>query len=101
LDADMDRLLNRAAHDLRISRSEFIRSQLRRVLEQFREHPAPRSAGVVKSRIRERGIKADLFATADRAHRRATKHRGARERPRNAGGALQAGARRSKFLQYA
>ncbi len=66
LDADMDRLLNRAAHDLRTSRSEFIRSQLRRVLEQFREHPAPRSAGVVKTRIRERGTKAELFAKLER-----------------------------------
>ena len=66
LDADMDRLLNRAAHDLGTSRSEFIRSQLRRVLEQFRDHPAPRSAGLVKSRLRERGTKAELFSKLER-----------------------------------
>jgi metal-responsive CopG/Arc/MetJ family transcriptional regulator len=39
LDPDEDRLLTRAARDRGVSRSEFIRQQLRLVLEQYRPHP--------------------------------------------------------------
>jgi len=66
LDADMDRLLDRAAQEARISRSEFIRVQLRRVLERYRRHPKPRSAGVVKTPLRDRGNDAELFAKLER-----------------------------------
>ena len=62
LDADMDRLLSRVARKLRTSRSEFIRSRLRLVLEQYRDHPKPRSGGVLSMRTRERGTERELFA---------------------------------------
>jgi metal-responsive CopG/Arc/MetJ family transcriptional regulator len=60
LDLQDDRLLTRAARERGISRSEFIRQQLRLVLEQYREHPTPRSAGVVTS-LPERGNEGELF----------------------------------------
>lgn len=60
LDLDDDRLLTRAARERGVSRSEFIRQQLRLVLEQYRPHPKPRSAGVVKT-LRERGDERELF----------------------------------------
>ena len=41
----MDRLLDTASKEKGVSRSEFIRLQLRRVLEQYKRHPRPRSAG--------------------------------------------------------
>jgi metal-responsive CopG/Arc/MetJ family transcriptional regulator len=66
LDADMDRLLDRAARDARTSRSEFIRVQLRRALEKYRPHPAPRSAGAVKGRFREPGTERNLFSKLER-----------------------------------
>jgi metal-responsive CopG/Arc/MetJ family transcriptional regulator len=66
LDAEMDRLLDVAARERHTSRSEFIRSQLRRALEQFRPHPKPRSAGVVKSRLHERGDERELFRHLER-----------------------------------
>ena len=56
-----DRLLTQAARSTGVSRSEFIRRQLDIVLEQYRPHPRPRSAGVIKSRLAERGDEADLF----------------------------------------
>jgi hypothetical protein len=61
LDTETDRLLEQAARERGVSRSEFVRAQLRRVLEQFREHPKPRSAGVIRDRLRERGDEDDLF----------------------------------------
>jgi hypothetical protein len=66
LDADTDRLLSRAARELRTSRSEFIRSRLRLVLEQYRDHPKPRSAGLLKARLRERGHERELFEKLER-----------------------------------
>lgn len=60
LDPDDDRLLTRAARERGVSRSEFIRQQLRLVLEQYRDHPRPKSAGVVSS-LPERGDEGELF----------------------------------------
>ena len=57
LDPEVDRLLSRAARERGVSRSEFIRQHLALVLEQYRRHPKPRSAGIVEQ--------------ADRARRRA------------------------------
>lgn len=61
LDPDDDRLLSRAAQERGVSRSEFIRQHLALVLEQYRRHPKPRSAGVVRS-LRERGDERELFS---------------------------------------
>ncbi|HJZ73427.1 MAG TPA: CopG family transcriptional regulator [Vicinamibacterales bacterium] len=60
LDPKDDRLLSRAARDRGISRSEFIRQHLALVLEQYRRHPKPRSAGSV-GELRERGDERELF----------------------------------------
>jgi hypothetical protein len=60
LDPADDRLLTRAARDRGVSRSEFIRQQLSLVLEQYRRHPRPQSAGVI-NRLRERGDEDELF----------------------------------------
>jgi metal-responsive CopG/Arc/MetJ family transcriptional regulator len=60
LDPQDDRLLTRAARERGVSRSEFIRQQLRLVLEQYRPHPKPRSAGVVRA-LSERGDEGELF----------------------------------------
>jgi metal-responsive CopG/Arc/MetJ family transcriptional regulator len=65
LDAQTDRLLGAAARAHGVSRSEFIRVQLRRALEQYRSHPKPRSAGVVR-RLGERGDERELFRTLER-----------------------------------
>ena len=61
LDPDLDRLLTRAARDQGISRSEFIRQQLRWVLEQYRKHPRPRSAGIIRHPLPQRGDESELF----------------------------------------
>jgi hypothetical protein len=50
LDTETDRLLDIAAREQRVSRSEFIRAQLRRALEQYKDHPKPRSAGTMRGR---------------------------------------------------
>src|SRR2546428_4123468 len=47
LDPEDDRLLSRAAREHGVSRSEFVRQHLALVLEQYRRHPKPRSAGIV------------------------------------------------------
>jgi hypothetical protein len=60
LDPADDRLLTRAARDCGVSRSEFIRQQLSLVLEQYRRHPRPQSAGVI-GRLRQRGDEDELF----------------------------------------
>jgi hypothetical protein len=60
LDPVDDRLLSRAARARGISRAEFIRQHLALVLEQYRRHPRPRSAGVVRS-LKERGNESELF----------------------------------------
>jgi hypothetical protein len=61
LDPEMDILLTRAARERGVSRAEFIRSQLALVLERYRRHPRPRSAGVIRRAMRERGDEAELF----------------------------------------
>jgi metal-responsive CopG/Arc/MetJ family transcriptional regulator len=60
LDPEDDRLLTRAARERGVSRSEFIRQQLRLVLEQYRPHPKPRSAGVLRS-LAQRGDESELY----------------------------------------
>ena len=60
LDPDDDRLLSRAAEERGVSRSEFIRQHLALVLEQYRRHPRPRSAGIIR-RLKERGNERELF----------------------------------------
>jgi metal-responsive CopG/Arc/MetJ family transcriptional regulator len=60
LDLEDDRLLSRAARERGISRSEFIRQHLALALEQYRRHPRPRSAGVVRA-LTERGDERELF----------------------------------------
>ena len=60
LDPEDDRLLSRAARERGISRSEFIRQHLALVLEQYRRHPRPRSAGIVWA-LTERGDGRELF----------------------------------------
>jgi len=60
LDPAFDRLLTRAARLRGVSRSEFIRQQLALVLEQYRTHPRPSSAGIVRA-LPERGDEAELF----------------------------------------
>ena len=60
LDLEADRLLTRAARERGVSRSEFIRRQLALVLEQYRRHPRPRSAEIVRS-LSERGDESELF----------------------------------------
>ncbi len=66
LDADTARLVDRAAREYGVSRAEFVRRQLRRVLEQFREHPKPRSAGIIRTRLVERGDESELFRDLER-----------------------------------
>jgi len=60
LDPEADRLLTRAARDRGVSRSEFVRQQLALVLEQYRRHPRPKSAGIIRS-LAERGDESELF----------------------------------------
>lgn len=60
LDPKDDRLLTRAARERGVSRSEFIRQQLALVLEQYRRHPKPRSAGAVRA-LPQRGDEGELF----------------------------------------
>lgn len=66
LDAETDRLLDIAARDRGLSRSEFVRIQLRRVLEQYRAHPKPRSAGAMKRSRAPRDEEAALFRKLER-----------------------------------
>lgn len=61
LDPETDALLSKAARAEKTSRSAFIRRALGLVLERYRDHPMPRSAGVVKGRLRERGDEQELF----------------------------------------
>ena len=61
LDPEDDRLLSRAARERRVSRSEFIRQHLAVLLEQYRRHPRPRRAGIVRT-LSERGDERELFS---------------------------------------
>jgi metal-responsive CopG/Arc/MetJ family transcriptional regulator len=65
LDPAHDRLLSRAARERGVSRSEFIRQQLALVLEQYRRHPKPASAGTLK-RLSQRGDESELFGGRNR-----------------------------------
>jgi hypothetical protein len=76
LEPAMDRLLSRAAEERGVSRAEFIRQQLALVLEQYRDHPRPKSAGTARRLhervlhergLHERGDEAELFAHPRRA----------------------------------
>ena len=60
LDPEDDRLLSRAARERGISRSAFIRQHLALVLEQYRRHPRPRSAGIIRT-LKERGDEREMF----------------------------------------
>jgi hypothetical protein len=60
LSREDDRLLLRAAREPKISPSEFIRQHLAIVLEQYRRHPKPRSAGIVRA-LTEHGDERELF----------------------------------------
>ena len=60
LDPDYDRLLTRAARERGVSRSEFIRQQLALALEQYRRHPKPASAGIIKE-FPKRGDEGEMF----------------------------------------
>jgi len=66
LEPDMDALLTRAADERGMSRSEFVRQQLALVLEQYRRHPRPKVAGIIRRRLPERGDEADLYADRGR-----------------------------------
>jgi metal-responsive CopG/Arc/MetJ family transcriptional regulator len=66
LDAELDRLLDRAARERGVSRSEFIRAQLRRVLEQYRSHPRPKSAGVIRGPLGEAADEERLYRELER-----------------------------------
>ena len=57
----MDSLLTRAARERGVSRAAFVRQQLALVLEQYRNHPPPRVAGIVRKPLRERGDEAELY----------------------------------------
>ena len=60
LDPEDDRLLSHAARERGVSRSAFIRQYLALVLEQYRRHPKPRSAGIIRA-LAERGDESELF----------------------------------------
>lgn len=60
LEPEMDALLTLAAEARGTSRSEFVRQQLALVLEQYRAHPRPRTAGIVR-RLPDRGDEVELF----------------------------------------
>jgi hypothetical protein len=60
LDLEADRLLTQAARERGVSRSEFIRQHLDLVLEQYRRHPKPKSAGIIRS-LSVRGDESELF----------------------------------------
>jgi len=62
LDPEADRLPSRAARERGVSRSEFIRQHLALVLEEYRRHPRPSSAGIV-CKLRKRGDERELFGT--------------------------------------
>jgi len=66
LEPKMDALLTRAAEERGVSRAEFVRQQLELVLEQYRKHPRPRSAGVIRRELPERGEESELFRDARR-----------------------------------
>ena len=61
LEPEMDALLTRAAKNCGISRSEYVRQQLALPLEQYRTHPRPRVAGIIRRRLPERGDEAELY----------------------------------------
>ena len=63
LDPEQDSLLTVAAEAEGVSRSEFVRRSLRFLLEQYRDHPLPRSAGIIEEALPERGDEGELFGS--------------------------------------
>lgn len=59
---EMDALLTLAAEQRGVSRAEFVRQQLALVLEQYRRHPKPEVAGIIRRTLKERGNEAELYA---------------------------------------
>jgi Arc/MetJ-type ribon-helix-helix transcriptional regulator len=66
LEPKMNAALSRAAKARGVSRSEFVRQQLSLVLEQWMDHPKPRSAGISRRRPTERGDEDALFKELER-----------------------------------
>ncbi len=66
LEPAMNALLTRAAEERGVSRSEFVRQQLALVLEQYRRHPRPKAAGIIRRALPERGDEAELYAARRR-----------------------------------
>ena len=60
IEPEMDALLTRAAEERGVSRAEFVRQQLALVLEQYRRHPRPRAAGILRD-LPESGDEAELY----------------------------------------
>jgi len=66
LTPEMNTALTCAAKARGVSRSEFVRQQLALVLEQFRDHPKPRCAGILRRKLPERGDEDQLFKDLER-----------------------------------
>lgn len=66
----MDEALSRAARAEGVSRAEFIRRRLDVILEQYRPHPKPRSAGVIGHRLDDAGDEHELFGETRATRRR-------------------------------
>jgi metal-responsive CopG/Arc/MetJ family transcriptional regulator len=66
LDSETDRLLDLASKERGVSRSEFIRMQLRRALEQYKTHPKPKSAGSMRRKRAPDDEERELFARLER-----------------------------------
>lgn len=66
LDPEMTALLDVAAVARGVSKAEFIRQQLALVLEQYRKHPKPKSAGIIRRRLPDRGDEDELFTARRR-----------------------------------
>src|SRR5688500_17717245 len=62
LEPELDARLTRAAEERGVSRSDFIRQQRALVLAQYRKHPRPRAAGIIRHRLSERGDEAELYS---------------------------------------
>jgi len=60
LDPAIDRLLTIAARERGVSRAELVRQQLALLLEQYRRHPKPSTAGILRT-LSERGNERELF----------------------------------------
>lgn len=61
LDPVMNKALTRAARERGVSRSEFVRQQLALVLEQFVDHPKPRSGAITKDPLYREDPEDEVF----------------------------------------